>query len=868
MRTISCKLEDLKTMTLHIGYEGENDYTSVRIDAGSVFAQYPEAVPSLKVQPPKGNMYPVIVTRDGDIVIWNVSDSDTASNGNGEIQLTFTENTVVVKSCTGKTLVHRSLKATGPAPDPLIDFIDRAEEVVGEAQDAAEAAEAAAQHAPMIGLDGYWYKWDAETEGYVKTDTKARGEDGANGVGITSVEKISTVGLVDTYRINFTNGTNTTYTVTNGQDGSVPIDDTTPAANKVFSSAKVDEELTDVKNAIQGVDAELDAKTSDIISLIGQSTIKNKTITGNSTYQAVIKMDLYANTLYSMNLKLKNASSVSVYYKMVKSDGTTIGYSDSISAGNTYAYKAVTPSEDCLNAEFHVSSSADFVIEYANIFSQDGLMQKIGKAIIGDDITMLSVTSSNKKSISGAGTINTETDSTMYVTDDIEIKQGHWYMVTASAGYSAAYYAILDADKNVMMVERAPSGSGTVIINKMVYMPSNSKYIRIAYVSSISGGLIAICNTIKTRKYEAPEWWNKFLAISYSDIGVAHTNSLETFVSAGHFGFPVCKGDVRPTSDNKLIMCHDGGFTFDGNGRITVYNSSDRTLIHNITHDTAMEYEYAGQESASENNHYQKVCDIDDYLQTCKQYGMIAFITAREDYISTVCTELINALKRNNMLDRAIINSYTAQTLSYIRMLDDNLPLSFVQSDNYNLGTARVNVARGYRNMAITLVSTEANMRTYLTGLASVIADANSKGVGIMYAQPRTLEDVEWLRQHGIMGAQIGRPCLPYRFEQIKFKVSISSGVATLSEWFGMTTMEADVSQSGNVISISEFKVAGTDREFSDLIMEYWMNRFPYRITAISENGNAVTATWQNNALKLTVSDISTSDTIDVIVEV
>ena len=252
MRTISCKLEDLKTMTLHIGYEGENDYTSVRIDAGSVFAQYPEAVPSLKVQPPKGNMYPVIVTRDGDIVIWNVSDSDTASNGNGEIQLTFTENTVVVKSCTGKTLVHRSLKATGPAPDPLIDFIDRAEEVVGEAQDAAEEAEAAAQHAPMIGLDGYWYKWDAETEGYVKTDTKARGEDGANGVGITSVEKISTVGLVDTYRINFTNGTNTTYTVTNGQDGSVPIDDTTPAANKVFSSAKVAEMNTQLLNEIQG----------------------------------------------------------------------------------------------------------------------------------------------------------------------------------------------------------------------------------------------------------------------------------------------------------------------------------------------------------------------------------------------------------------------------------------------------------------------------------------------------------------------------------------------------------------------------------------------------------------------------------------
>lgn len=665
-----------------------------------------------------------------------------------------------------------------------------------------------------------------------------------------------------------------TYVVYQGQVYYLPdghTANTTWANTTKVGPTNIVAELSSVKNAIEGQGARIDSleeADSVINSFLGQSSVSNKSLIGSPDRQPIIKMDLYANILYCINVKLKSAVSDAVYVAMYQSDGTIIGYSDSIAAGDTYLYKVITPTSDCVGAELKIVCASNVTIEYANVFSNDSLMKQIGKAIIGDDITMLTVTSSNKKTISGSGNINTETDTSLYVTDDIEIKQGHWYMVTASAGYSASYYAIYDKDHNVMMTERAPGGSSTVLVNKMVYMPANSKYIRIAFASSVSGGLIALCNTLKTRKYEAPEWWNKFLAISYSDIGVAHTNSLETFVSAGHFGFTVCKGDVRPTSDNKLIMCHDGGFTFDGNGRITVYNSSDRTLIHNITHDTAMEYEYAGQESATENNHYQKVCDIDDYLQTCKQYGMIAFITAREDYISTVCTELINALKRNNMLDRAIINSYTAQTLSYIRMLDDNLPLSFVQSDNYNLGTARVNVARGYRNMAITLVSTEENMRTYLTGLASVIADANSKGVGIMYAQPRTLEDVEWLRKHGIMGAQIGRPCLPYRFEQIKFKVDISSGVATLSEWFNMTTMSATITQSGNVISISEFKVAGSGRSFSDLIMEYWMNRFPYRITAVSENGNTVTAAWQNNALKLTVLNINTDDVIKVIVEV
>lgn len=45
------------------------------------------------------------------------------------------------------------------------------------------------------------------------------GAAGAAGNGIVSITKTGTVGLVDTYTILFTNGTTTTFTVTNGQDG-------------------------------------------------------------------------------------------------------------------------------------------------------------------------------------------------------------------------------------------------------------------------------------------------------------------------------------------------------------------------------------------------------------------------------------------------------------------------------------------------------------------------------------------------------------------------------------------------------------------------------------------------------------------------
>ena len=46
-----------------------------------------------------------------------------------------------------------------------------------------------------------------------------KGETGNNGVGILKIEKISTVGLVDTYIIIYTDGTTSTFSVTNGQDG-------------------------------------------------------------------------------------------------------------------------------------------------------------------------------------------------------------------------------------------------------------------------------------------------------------------------------------------------------------------------------------------------------------------------------------------------------------------------------------------------------------------------------------------------------------------------------------------------------------------------------------------------------------------------
>lgn len=123
MRIINRRINDLMSPVLKLGYAGENEHTRVVLDCADVFAQYPQAVPAVTVQPAAGLAYPAIVRRDGDTVIWDVTDSDLAAAGHGEIQVTFTENGVVCKSCIGRILVRRSIEPTGEAPDPVEDWL-------------------------------------------------------------------------------------------------------------------------------------------------------------------------------------------------------------------------------------------------------------------------------------------------------------------------------------------------------------------------------------------------------------------------------------------------------------------------------------------------------------------------------------------------------------------------------------------------------------------------------------------------------------------------------------------------------------------------------------------------------------------------
>ena len=155
MRSASLRLCDLGKQKIPIGFVGENLYSRIVIDCTEIYREFPHAAASLTVQPPVGDAYPVVVTRDGNNVTWNIQASDVANSGDGEFQLAFTDSPVIARSYIGRFKAFRSLTPDGEAPDPIASWIDDANTAIGTisgavedaqaAQAAAEAAQAAAE---------------------------------------------------------------------------------------------------------------------------------------------------------------------------------------------------------------------------------------------------------------------------------------------------------------------------------------------------------------------------------------------------------------------------------------------------------------------------------------------------------------------------------------------------------------------------------------------------------------------------------------------------------------------------------------------------------------------------------------------------
>lgn len=135
MRSSTWRLEDLRNVIMNLGFVGENLHTRQIFDCKKMFDQYPNASVSMTVTPPEGEPYPGTIERDGDMVIWDVRDSDLVAEGDGEIQLVFTQEPHIARSYNARTHVCRSQVPTGSIPSGLDDYITRADQLLDQVED-------------------------------------------------------------------------------------------------------------------------------------------------------------------------------------------------------------------------------------------------------------------------------------------------------------------------------------------------------------------------------------------------------------------------------------------------------------------------------------------------------------------------------------------------------------------------------------------------------------------------------------------------------------------------------------------------------------------------------------------------------------
>ena len=333
-----------------------------------------------------------------------------------------------------------------------------------------------------------------------------------------------------------------------------------------------------------------------------------------------------------------------------------------------------------------------------------------------------------------------------------------------------------------------------------------------------------------SRNYHTRKFNGEVMNTAYSTIGLAPINSAEHFQLAAHLGFNALKGDVRITADNKLIMCHDAGFTLDENGRVTTYNSSDSIVIKDTNYADLMALEYIANNGVL--GHYAKVCDFDTFIRICKETGKIAYITLRENKIPNLVAGMMDTLRKYHMESHCVVNSYTLDTLREVRKYSDTIPLSMV----INLGAT---LTKEMVDKVIPLGNSMVTMFLYPTdnpiGLwdasAEALAYAAENDVQIHMAQVGSYSDYSDMVQRGVQGFHLLKPFLPYQRSDVQFTVTVENGKAWFGNILSSDRLTADITMESGTVTLSNIRNTNSGYGYDDGLPALWLNRLPLTAT-------------------------------------
>ena len=394
MKIFITSLCELTKRIIPIGYEGENLYTRVQVDCSEVFSAYPSATVSLAIKGPTGDIYPAIVTREADSIVWNVTSSILSEDGAGSGQLTFTDDNTVVKSAIFNFMIYDSLIVDGETPDPVEDWIAEANNKLGEIEAAVEQipqtidtalAEAKASgefdgedgFSPVVSVteitDGHRVSiTDAEgTESFdvMNGDPGQPGQPGAPGQpgqdGVSPT--VSVTPITDGHEVTITDATGAhSFDVMNGAKGdpgdpgtpgdpTTLIDDsTTTATNKVWSAKKSADECSDLKSAIDekqdapetagtaGQVLGLDSNLDPVWTTPQSGGVSDVQVNGTSVVNQGVANVPLANTNNPGVVKVSSTYGTMMYGSNSNVIGIIMASDNDIKSGGA-SYKAINP---------------------------------------------------------------------------------------------------------------------------------------------------------------------------------------------------------------------------------------------------------------------------------------------------------------------------------------------------------------------------------------------------------------------------------------------------------------------------------------------------------------------------------------------
>ena len=258
---MTVRLEDLKTMILNLGYVGENEHRQIRFDCKKMFDEYPHASASLTVAPAEGESYPAIIERDGEIVTWTITDSDLTAEGDGELQLSFTNGETVAKTFIGRCRVCRSIVPTGEIPSGIDDFITRAGTLLDQVEDTFPAGGTTGQVLAKKSDADYDTEWVPQGGGGTEDYDELENRPQIGGVTLTGNKSLHDLGAAAESDIPDVSGLYTKpasgIPASDIADGVIPdpedlIDDTAGEGDtdKVWSADKSHELLTEINSKL------------------------------------------------------------------------------------------------------------------------------------------------------------------------------------------------------------------------------------------------------------------------------------------------------------------------------------------------------------------------------------------------------------------------------------------------------------------------------------------------------------------------------------------------------------------------------------------------------------------------------------------